>query len=580
MNSGNSPRLVFVLACVLGGATFAQPTTMSLQERMTLIDQQVATPAQPQAVASPVAASASPQLVQQPPRPQPQSQSQPQTASPTLPLLAAEPASVAPAVPVAASTTPTAWAQPLTSTPSLPPAKASGGAMPSIETTVVLLCLAMLGGTALWFFRRKLRLPRGLGVGSDGIEIRQRRRLSPQAEIMVVVVGAKAYVIASGSNGVQLLGGYEPAEEAVATVPPVTRPRRPQPAMPQQSVASTSADTKPFDRLLATLANSQQQGRAAQTARQAVRKPGATAAAKAGGWVALLVMACLPAMAWAQPVAPQATPVQPMTSTTSAANPTYQQFDIANPATMVELAGRAIDRQSVGSLEDTASPEVKDDQLGVSTTLSILALLTLLALAPAILIMCTSFTRILIVLSLLRQAMGTQSLPPNQLLIGIALVLTLLVMSPTLEVLNTNALQPWSQGEIGPDEAWVRVKQPMRAFMLDQIAEADHWNTVYMILNYRGVDTSDPSSLKLEELDMLTVIPAYVLSELKVAFRIGFQLYLPFLIIDMVVASVLISMGMLMLPPVLISLPFKLLLFVLTDGWVLVAGNLLNSFAT
>jgi len=140
------------------------------------------------------------------------------------------------------------------------------------------------------------------------------------------------------------------------------------------------------------------------------------------------------------------------------------------------------------------------------------------------------------------------------------------------------ALKALNDGEINQMEAWMRAKQPLRDFMFNQIERTDNWGDVYMVLNYRGVDTSEPGELRRADVDMLTLIPSYILSELKTAFLIGFRIYLPFLIIDMVVASLLISMGMLMLPPVLISLPFKLLLFVLVDGWRLVVGNLLDSF--
>ncbi len=227
--------------------------------------------------------------------------------------------------------------------------------------------------------------------------------------------------------------------------------------------------------------------------------------------------------------------------------------------------------------EDGAGPI---EQTGLSTTLSIIMILTVLTIAPSLLILCTSFVRVAIVLALLRQALGTQQLPPSQVIIGLSLFVTMLVMAPTFERINEEAIVPLTENEITELEAWQRTKQPLREFMLAQIAYADNWGDIYMILNYRGVDTSDPAKLTEDDIDMLTLIPAYILSELKIAFLMGFKLYLPFLVIDMVIASVLISMGMMMLPPVLISLPFKLLLFVLVDGWRLVVGNLLNSFAT
>ncbi len=214
---------------------------------------------------------------------------------------------------------------------------------------------------------------------------------------------------------------------------------------------------------------------------------------------------------------------------------------------------------------------------GVSGAINILILLTVLTLAPALLVLCTCFTRIVIVLGLLRQAMGTQGMPPSQIIIGLSLFMPFVVMTPTISRAYEAGVRPYADGEIvDPMVAGDRAKQPLRDFMFSQIDAADNWAGVIMMLNYRGVDTSD-DDLTRADVDMLTLIPAFVISELKIAFLMGFRIYLPFLVIDVVIASMLISMGMLMLPPVLISLPFKLLLFVLVDGWQLVVGSLMNS---
>jgi flagellar biosynthetic protein FliP len=258
--------------------------------------------------------------------------------------------------------------------------------------------------------------------------------------------------------------------------------------------------------------------------------------------------------------------------TTASAQTANQPVDLTNPISILQSASDALPQQN-------AQPSDQSPSAGLSTSLSIIVLLTVLSIAPALLVMTTSFTRIVVVLSLLRQAIGTQSLPPSQVIVGLALFMTLLVMAPTIDRIHTEALVPLQQGQIDQMQAWSRAKQPLRDFMFNQIEHAGNWEDLYMILNYRKIDTSDPSKLTRADVDMLSLIPAFMLSELKVAFLMGFRLYLPFLIIDMVVASVLISMGMLMLPPVLISLPFKLLMFVLVDGWMLVAGNLLSSFA-
>ena len=246
-----------------------------------------------------------------------------------------------------------------------------------------------------------------------------------------------------------------------------------------------------------------------------------------------------------------------------------QPLDVSNP---LEWLGQA----------EQILPQPTSPPGGLSSTLSIVLLLTVLAVAPALLIMTTCFTRVVVVLALLRQAIGTQSLPPAQVIVGLALFITLLVMAPTFQRVNAEALVPLNDGLIDQREAWSRARTPVKEFMLAQIANASNWDDIYMILEYRygAQKVADPARLTYGDVDMLTLIPAFILSELKVAFLMGFRLYLPFLIIDMVVASVLISMGMLMLPPVLISLPFKLLLFVLVDGWHLVVGNLLSSFST
>lgn len=219
--------------------------------------------------------------------------------------------------------------------------------------------------------------------------------------------------------------------------------------------------------------------------------------------------------------------------------------------------------------------------LGLSAAINVMLVLTVVSLVPSIMLLCTCFLRILVVLGLLKQAMGTQTLPPPQVVTGLALFMTMLVMAPTAERIWDEAVEPYRQGKITDyDTLWVKAKQPLRDFMFDQIDASGNWSSLYMVLEYRGVDTSEPERLTRADVDMVTLVPAFVLSELKVGFMMGFRVYLPFLVIDMVIASVLISMSMMMLPPVLISLPFKLLLFILVDGWRLIVGGLLTSFVT
>ncbi|MBI5467567.1 MAG: flagellar type III secretion system pore protein FliP [Deltaproteobacteria bacterium] len=207
---------------------------------------------------------------------------------------------------------------------------------------------------------------------------------------------------------------------------------------------------------------------------------------------------------------------------------------------------------------------------GVATAIQIVLLLTVVTLAPAILLMMTSFTRLVIVFSLLRQAIGVQQAPPNQVVIGLALFLTFFVMSPALNTINEKALKPYMAGALTQEAAFTNAINPLREFMLRNTREKD-------IELFIKLSKSDTPKTK-EDISTLAVIPAFVTSELKTAFQIGFLIYLPFLVIDMIVASVLMSMGMMMLPPVMISLPFKLMLFVLVDGWYLLVGSLVQSF--
>jgi flagellar biosynthesis protein FliP len=207
----------------------------------------------------------------------------------------------------------------------------------------------------------------------------------------------------------------------------------------------------------------------------------------------------------------------------------------------------------------------------VSILLQILFLLTVLSLAPAIVIMMTSFTRIAIVFSLVRHALGTQQMPPNQILIGLALLLTFFLMSPVYNQINREALQPYLAEEISQEEALAKAMEPVRQFMFKQTRKKD------IALFMKISETERPETI--HQIPTLVLIPSFVISELKTAFEIGFLIYIPFLVIDMVVASVLLSMGMMMLPPIMVSLPFKLMLFVMVDGWNLLIGSMVRSFA-
>ena len=207
-----------------------------------------------------------------------------------------------------------------------------------------------------------------------------------------------------------------------------------------------------------------------------------------------------------------------------------------------------------------------------SVPIQTLLFFTALSFLPAVLLLMTGFTRIVIVLGLLRQAMGTQSAPPNQVIIGLSLFLTFFVMSPTIDKVYAEAYQPYAENRIQFDEALKRGEVPMRAFMMKQTRQAD-------LMLFARLAKVDPS-VKPEDVPFKVLVPAFVTSELKSAFQIGFLIFIPFLIIDMIVASVLMSLGMMMLSPVLVALPFKLMLFVLADGWNLLLGSLAASFST
>ncbi|MBR4718980.1 MAG: flagellar type III secretion system pore protein FliP [Lachnospiraceae bacterium] len=212
----------------------------------------------------------------------------------------------------------------------------------------------------------------------------------------------------------------------------------------------------------------------------------------------------------------------------------------------------------------------RDGEGNLSGTLRILITLTLIALAPTIVIMMTSFTRILIVMHFVRSALGTQSAPPNQVLIGLSLFLTFFIMNPVITQINDTAVKPFEAGELSQTEFLDTAVQPLREFMYGQTQTKD----VRLFLDIDGIEAVD----NIDDIPTRVLVPAFIISELRTAFIIGFLIYIPFIVIDMVVASTLMSMGMMMLPPTTISMPFKILLFVLADGWNLVIGNLVKTF--
>jgi flagellar biosynthetic protein FliP len=229
----------------------------------------------------------------------------------------------------------------------------------------------------------------------------------------------------------------------------------------------------------------------------------------------------------------------------------------------------------------TAGPQVWTSPEGLSSSLQIVLLLTVLSLAPSVLLMTTSFIRIVVVLGLLRQALGTQQLPPSQVITAISLFMTVAIMAPVWSEVYNESIGPYTDPAqpMSLQEAWTKGVRPVRQFMSRQIEAAGNSDDVWLFYSYYPQRDSQPAPESYDDVPLQVLLPAFVLSELKTAFLIGFQIYLPFLILDMVIASVTVSMGMMMLPQAMISLPFKLLLFVMVDGWRLVVGMLLESFA-
>jgi len=281
--------------------------------------------------------------------------------------------------------------------------------------------------------------------------------------------------------------------------------------------------------------------------------------------VKIVILFCL--LALASPATGQLSPVSANANGSSAAGAAEESNSNTDPKAL---------------LENATSPEK------LSSSLEIVLLMTVLALVPSILIMTTCFTRIVVVLALLRQAIGTQQLPPSQVIVGLALFMTICVMAPTWRQINQNAIQPYvnpadQSQKIDRQTAWKRTATHLRQFMIMQIENTDNADSVYMFTEFDSPDEQTKQklideTLQWEDVSTAALIPAFMTSELKQAFLMGFYIYLPFLVIDMVIASILMSMGMMMLPPILISLPFKLLLFVLVDGWTLVVGSLMSSF--
>ena len=252
---------------------------------------------------------------------------------------------------------------------------------------------------------------------------------------------------------------------------------------------------------------------------------------------------------------------------------------VDNPFTVKATQSTLDDNQSITADTDSDAKDLLginittgDGEESLTGTVQIMLVLTIIALCPSILVMLTSFTRILIVLHFTRAALATQTAPPNQILVGMALFLTFFIMAPTFNEINTNAIQPLTKGEITQEQALEEGIKPLRTFMLNNVKD----KALDAMASIAGIENISSK----EEIPTTVLIPSFILTELRISFWIGFLIYIPFLVIDMVVASTLMSMGMMMLPPTTISMPFKILLFVLADGWNLIIVNLMKTFVT
>jgi flagellar biosynthetic protein FliP len=358
------------------------------------------------------------------------------------------------------------------------------------------------------------------------MEIVQRLALGPKQGIAVIRVGDRHVAVSVGEGGIHRLFELEPGEVADARTVP--------------EAVATAASRPDFKSALTTALRS-----------------------ATGLMVAVMVAVAAPRAASAQQAVPP--------TTTARTAPSQSAVQLAQRITAA--AAQSASRSGVAGGPDVPKMDLRvgnGEGLHLSGTVGIVVMMGLLTLLPTLLLMMTGFTRILIVLNFLRQALGTQSAPPTQLVAALALLLTGFVMAPTLSELNTTALTPWMDGTIDQAQMLERGSKPFRAFMVKQTRRQDIETFVRI--------SKTPTPEKIDDVPLVTLTSAFVISELRTSFQIGFALFLPFIVIDVAVSSVLMSMGMFMLPPAMISLPFKLLLFVLVDGWSLIVQSLITSF--
>jgi flagellar biosynthetic protein FliP len=426
---------------------------------------------------------------------------------------------------------------------------------------VLALVLALLVLTLKWL--RRL-VPRTTGAGALTLEVMARLPLGPRQGIAVVRIGTRRVAVSVGDGGVHTLlelDTDEGASEHTNELPAVTTTAAPQTGLAALPGNFAGQFRKTMAGMMGALAIAMVLGGARTAEAQAA--PAATAQAATTTAKPAVKPAAKPAAKNAK-AAPR--------KNAKSVKPVVKAATVATPAAATTLAVARID-SVLPKLAPTIDLKVGDAGAGglrLSGTVGVVVMMGLLTLLPMLVLMMTGFTRILIVLSFLRQAIGAQNAPPNQLVAGLALLLTGFVMAPTLESVNTTALQPWMDGKMEQAAMLQEGVKPFRAFMLKQVRESDLASFMAM--------SRQPQAKTPEEVPIIVLTSAFVTSELRTAFQIGFALFLPFIVIDVVVASVLMSMGMMMVPPAMIALPFKLLLFVMVDGWTLVIQGLVQGF--
>jgi flagellar biosynthesis protein FliP len=408
----------------------------------------------------------------------------------------------------------------------------------------------LLLGLALAALRRFTERAAGVADGLP-LQVVQRLALGPKQGIAVVRIGGRVVAVSMGEGGVRPLMELDDADAESAFAALAARPSAGIPEL--ERITRHPALVGALQAVRGWSSRRAAQGAAPASEGEQAPRPGFAGVLARAMRAAPAVVLLAGALAILAAALPSAAVAQ-----TAAAAP---GFDASQADTMISRLAPQIDLQ-VG--------QPNEGGLRLSGTVGVVVMMGLLTLLPTLLLMMTSFTRILVVLHFLRQALGTQSAPPAHLMAALALLLTGFVMAPTFSEVNRTALQPWMEGAMEQGEMLQVGAQPFREFMLEQTRERD----LATFLEMRD----EPLPGTVEEIPLVVIVSAFVTSELRTAFQIGFALFLPFIIIDVVVASVLMSMGMFMLPPAMISLPFKLLLFVLVDGWSLIVQGLVSSF--